>query len=227
MAGKLQIVSTPIGNLGDLSARAREALASADLVACEDTRRTGLLLSRLGIKRPLLSLHEHNERQRVPGILERLEAGETVALVSDAGTPVVADPGFVLVREATEQGIRVEAIPGPSAILTALVASGLPPLPFSFAGFPPHKGGKRRTFYERWSEEDHTVIFFESPHRIVKSLRDLAEVAGPERPCAVGRELTKQYEEILRGPAQEILETLEARDSVKGELVIVLGRPVD
>lgn len=222
-AGKLLIVATPIGNLEDLAPRARQAMESADLVACEDTRRTGLLLSRLGIERPLLSLHEHNERRRVPDLLERLEGGETIALVSDAGTPLLADPGFVLVREATERGIRVEPIPGPSALLAALVASGLPPLPFTFAGFPPAKGGKRRTFYERWASLDHTVVFYESPHRIVRSLGDLETIAGADRPCSVGRELTKRYEEILHGTVASVRESLAARDSVKGELVIVLG----
>ena len=223
MGGTLRLVATPIGNLDDLSPRAREALETADLVACEDTRRTGLLLSRLGVKRPLISLHEHNERQRVPGLLERLDAGEAVVLVSDAGTPLLADPGFVLVREAIARGIRVEPIPGPSALLAALVASGLPPLPFSFAGFPPAKGGKRRTFYERWSGLDHTVVFYESPHRIVKSLADLVEVAGPERPCSVGRELTKVHEEVLHGTVASLHAELAERDGVKGELVIVLG----
>jgi 16S rRNA (cytidine1402-2'-O)-methyltransferase len=221
--GRLIVVATPIGNLDDLSPRAREALAGADLVACEDTRHTGLLLSRLGIKRPLVSLHEHNERQRVPELLERLAAGETIALASDAGTPLVADPGFVLVREAARRGHAVEPVPGPSALLAALVASGLPPLPFTFAGFPPAKGGKRRTFYQRWSAFDHTVIFYESPHRIVKSLADLGAVAGIGRPCAVGRELTKRHEEILRGTVGSVHDVLATRGAVKGELVVVLG----
>ncbi len=149
MPGRLLLVSTPIGNLEDLSPRAARALAEADLVACEDTRHTGRLLAHLGLKKTLVSLHEHNERARLPQILAALEAGAAVAVVSDAGTPLLSDPGFPLVRAAVEAGHRVEPIPGPSAILAALVASGLPPYPFTFAGFPPPKSGKRRSFYRR------------------------------------------------------------------------------
>jgi len=221
-AGRLIVVATPIGNLGDLSERVREAFEVADLVACEDTRRTGRLLAHLGVKRPLLSLHEHNERQRVPRLLERLAAGETVALASDAGTPLVSDPGYVLVREAIRAGIRIEPIPGPSAVLAALVASGLPPHPFTFCGFPPPKRGKRRTFYERFAGLDHTLVVFESPHRLLASLDDALAVMG-SRPVAVAQELTKLYEEILRGPLDEVLETLRERPSLKGEYVVVFG----
>ena len=172
MPGKLIVVATPIGNLDDLSPRARRALVEADLVACEDTRHTGRMLSRLGIEARLLSLHEHNERQRVPRILEQLEDGMQVALVSDAGTPLLSDPGFLLVRGAAAQGIPVEHVPGASAILTALVVSGLPPYPFTFLGFPPPRKGKRQRFFDRFSGLAHTLIFFESPHRIVASLED-------------------------------------------------------
>ena len=220
--GRLLVVATPIGNLDDLSPRVREAFERADLVACEDTRHTGLLLSRLGIKRPLLSLHEHNERQRLPRVLERLESGETVALASDAGTPLVSDPGFVLVREAIARGIRVEPLPGPSAVLAALVVSGLPPHPFTFCGFPPPKRGKRRSFFERFAGLDHTLVFFESPHRVVKSLADAEEVFG-DRPAVVARELTKVYEEVLRGRLSEVRGVLEGRGGVKGEVVVVVG----
>jgi 16S rRNA (cytidine1402-2'-O)-methyltransferase len=220
--GKLLVVSTPIGNLEDLSPRARRAFEAADLVACEDTRRTGRLLAGLGIKRRLVSLHEHNERARVPQLLEALERGEIVALASDAGTPLVSDPGFVLVREATRGGVRVEPIPGPSALLAALVASGLPPGPFTFAGFPPPKTGKRRSFYARFAELDHTLVFFESPHRLIRSLQDAAAELG-DRPAAVGRELTKLHEEVLRGSLAELTAELSARDSLKGEFVVVVG----
>ena len=149
MAGKLLVVATPIGNLDDLSPRARAAFEAADLVACEDTRHTGRLLAHLGIKKPLVSLHEHNERQRLPRLLADLQEGKMIAMASDAGTPLLSDPGFLLVREAAALGVRIEPIPGPSAALAALVASGLPPYPFTFAGFAPPKTGKRRAFYKR------------------------------------------------------------------------------
>lgn len=224
MPGRLIVVATPIGNLADLSPRAREALENADLVACEDTRRTGRLLAGLGLSSRLLSVHEHNERQRLPRVLEVLESGGTVALVSDAGTPLVSDPGFVIVREALARGLPVEHVPGPSAIVTALVLSGLPPHPFTFCGFPPPKRGKRRTFYDRFADLGHTLVFFESPHRLSASLRDALESLG-DRPAAVGRELTKLHEEVLRGNLSEIAETLSSRPSLKGEFTIVVGPP--
>ncbi|HEV8237769.1 MAG TPA: 16S rRNA (cytidine(1402)-2'-O)-methyltransferase [Thermoanaerobaculia bacterium] len=220
-AGRLLVVSTPIGNLGDLSPRAREALASADVVACEDTRHTGLLLSRLGIKARLVSYHEHNERARLPALLASLADGETVALVSDAGTPLVSDPGFVLVRGAVAQGAAVEAIPGPSALLAALVVSGLPPLPFTFAGFPPQKLGKRRTFFARLAALEHTVVFYESPHRIAASLADAATAFG-DRSAVVARELTKLHEQVHRGTLTELAASF-ADEKPRGELVIVVG----
>ncbi|HEX3127760.1 MAG TPA: 16S rRNA (cytidine(1402)-2'-O)-methyltransferase [Thermoanaerobaculia bacterium] len=222
MAGKLVVVATPIGNLDDLSPRARAAFESADLVACEDTRHTGRLLAHLGIRKPLVSLHEHNERQRLPRLLAELEEGKTIAVASDAGTPLLSDPGFVLVREAAAKGIRVEPIPGPSALLAALVASGLPPHPFTFAGFPPPKTGKRRTFYKTWSTLGHTLILFESPHRILPSLEDALAEMG-DRPAAIGRELTKMHEEVLRGRLSELVEELRKRPSLKGEFVVVVG----
>lgn len=224
MAGRLLVVSTPIGNLGDLSPRAREALAGADLVACEDTRHTGLLLSRLGVKARLVSYHEHNERARLPALLAALEEGKTVALVSDAGTPLVSDPGFVLVRGAVAQGAAVEAIPGPSALLAALVVSGLPPLPFTFAGFTPPKGGKRRSFFARLAALEHTVVFYESPHRLAASLADAAATFGGERPAVVARELTKLHEEVRRGTLGALAAAL-AGETVRGEVVVVVGPP--
>lgn len=223
--GKLVVVATPIGNLDDLSPRARAALEAADLVACEDTRRTGRLLAHLGIKRPLLSLHEHNERRRVPSLLTALEEGKVVALASDAGTPLVSDPGFVLVREAAARGVRVEPVPGPSALLAALVISGLPPHPFTFAGFPPPKGGKRRTFYRKLAALPHTLVIFESPHRALASLADAVTELGGERPAALARELTKLHEEVVRATLSEILAELSRRPAIKGELVLVVGPP--
>jgi 16S rRNA (cytidine1402-2'-O)-methyltransferase len=222
MPGKLLVVATPIGNLDDLTPRAKAAFESADLVACEDTRHTGLLLHHLGIKKPLVSLHEHNERQRLPRLLAELEEGRTVALASDAGTPLLSDPGFLLVREAAARGIRVEPLPGPSALLAALVASGLPPYPFTFAGFPPPKSGKRRTFFRSWAALPHTLIYFESPHRLLASLDDALAELG-DRPVAVARELTKMHEEVLRGTLSEVRAELGGRPSLKGEIVVVVG----
>jgi 16S rRNA (cytidine1402-2'-O)-methyltransferase len=226
MAGKLLVVATPIGNLDDLSPRARAAFESADLVACEDTRHTGRLLAHLGIKKPLVSVHEHNERQRLPRLLADLAEGKTIALASDAGTPLLSDPGFILVREAAAAGARIEAIPGASAPLAALVASGLPPHPFTFAGFPPPKTGKRRTFYKGWANLGHTLILFESPHRLLPSLEDALAELG-DRPVAIARELTKMHEEILRGPLSELLAELKGRPSLKGEFVLVIGTAPD
>jgi 16S rRNA (cytidine1402-2'-O)-methyltransferase len=221
-AGRLHIVSTPIGNLGDLSERAIETLRAADRVACEDTRHTGRLLARLGIEQRLVSLHEHNEASRLPRLIERLEEGETIALVSDAGTPLLSDPGYLLVRESVARGIAVSVVPGPSAVTAALALSGLPPHPFTFLGFPPPKSGRRRRFFARWADAGHTLILFESPHRILPSLRDLRIELG-NRPVALAREMTKLHEEVVRGPLDEVIETLAARPGVKGELVVVVG----
>lgn len=222
MAGKLLVVATPIGNLDDLSPRARAAFESADLVACEDTRHTGRLLAHLGIKKPLVSLHEHNERQRLPRLLADLQDGKTIAVASDAGTPLLSDPGFLLVREAAAAGIRIEPIPGPAAPVAALVVSGLPPYPFTFAGFPPPKTGKRRAFYRGWADLGHTLILFESPHRLLASLEDALAELG-DRPAAIARELTKIHEEVLRGRLSELLAELKGRASLKGEFVVVIG----
>jgi len=221
-SGRLLVIATPIGNLGDLSPRARDAFAAADLVACEDTRRTGRLLSQLGLRRPLISLHEHNERRRLPHLLAELAAGRTVALASDAGTPLLSDPGYVLVREAAAQGASVETVPGPSAVLAALVASALPPYPFTFAGFAPSRQGKRRDFYRGWAALGHTLVVFESPHRLLPSLADALAEMG-DRPAAVARELTKLHEEVVRGPLTAQLAAWQARPSIKGEVVLVIG----
>jgi 16S rRNA (cytidine1402-2'-O)-methyltransferase len=220
--GRLLLVATPIGNLGDLSARATQALADADLVACEDTRHSGKLLAHLGLKKPLVSLHEQNERRRIPELVRALEAGRTIAVVSDAGTPLLSDPGYPLVRAALAAGARVEPIPGPSALLAALVASGLPPYPFTFAAFPPPKSGKRRTYYRRFAALGHTLVVYESPHRLVASLDDAVAVLGADRPAALARELTKLHEEIVRGTLAEL--AAGARDrKLLGEFVLVVG----
>ena len=222
MTGTLFIVSTPIGNLNDLSPRAQRVLAEVDIVACEDTRHTGRLLKRLGISSRLVSLHEHNEQRRLPGLLATLEAGNDVALVSDAGTPLLSDPGYPLVRAAIESDLHVVPVPGPSAALAALVASGLPPYPFTFGGFPPPKRSRRRRFFSRFSDLRHTFVFFEAPHRILGSLDDAREVFG-DRPAAIARELTKMHEETLRGKLSELEAEIASRPSIKGEFCVVVG----
>lgn len=223
MAGKVVVVSSPIGNIEDLSPRARAALEKADLVACEDTRHSGLLLSRLGIKKRMLSMHDHNEANRLTQLMAALDQGMVVAVLSDAGTPLINDPGFLLVRAAAAAGIPVEPIPGPSAVMAALVASALPPYPFTFLGFPPPRSAKRRRFFRHYQTFEHTLIFFESPHRLLASLGDVLTELG-DRPAAVCRELTKLHEETLRGTVAEILGLLKTRSSLKGEFVVVIGR---
>lgn len=225
--GKLVVVSTPIGNLGDVSPRVRTAIEEADFIACEDTRQSGRLLAHLGVKKRMLSMHDHNERRRLPQLVEALEQGLVVAILSDAGTPLVNDPGFLLVREAAARGLRIEPIPGPSAILAALVVSALPPYPFTFLGFPPAKGVKRRRhFFRRFKDLPHTLIFFESPHRILSCLLDAVAELG-DRPAAVCRELTKLHEEVLRGSLSEVHADLAGRAAIKGEFVVVVGRAED
>jgi 16S rRNA (cytidine1402-2'-O)-methyltransferase len=225
MPGKLLIVGTPIGNLSDLSPRAIEALKSADTILCEDTRHTRKLLTHFGIETPTESYHEHNEDEKAPRLIERMEKGATLALVSDAGMPVVSDPGYRVVRLAREHGIAIEPIPGPFAGILALVASGLAPLPFTFLGFTPHREGQRRDFYRRAAELGHTVIIYEAPERVIVSLEDARRAFGGAE-VTVARELTKMHEEILTGTIDSVLETLGARDSIKGEITIVLGAPV-
>jgi 16S rRNA (cytidine1402-2'-O)-methyltransferase len=225
VSGRLLLVATPIGHLDDLSPRAARALADADLVACEDTRRTGQLLAHLGLKKPLVSLHEQNERKRIPELLRALDEGKTVAVASDAGTPLLSDPGYPLVRAALAAGARVEPIPGPSALLAALVVSGLPPYPFTFAGFPPPKSGRRRTFYRRFSALGHTLVVYESPHRLVASLDDAVAAFGADRPAALARELTKLHEEVVRGALGE-LAAWAADRKLLGEFVLVVGAGV-
>lgn len=222
MSGTLYLLATPIGNLEDISVRARRCLEEADLVACEDTRRTGRLMQHLGIKKRLLSFHEHNERQRVPQVLERVAGGEDVVLVSDAGTPLISDPGYRLVKEAARQNIAIEYVVGPSAVIAALVLSALPPYPFSFLGFTPPRRGKRRTFYARFKDLSHTIVLFESPLRLVPSLKDALEMLG-DRPAAVARELTKLHQEIVRGTLSELIEDFSQRQSIKGEVTLVIA----
>ncbi len=224
MTGTLLLVGTPLGNLQDMSPRAVAALKSADLILCEDTRHTRKLLTHFGIDRPTDSYHEHNEDEKAAQLIERIEHGETLALVSDAGMPVISDPGYRIVRLARERGIRVEPIPGPFAGVLALAASGIAPLPFSFLGFTPHRQGERRDFYRRAAELGHTVIVYESPERVVASLEDALEVLG-DTEVTVAREMTKLHEELVSGAITEVLETLRARDRVHGEITLVFAAP--
>ena len=222
--GRLQVVATPIGNMGDVSTRARQALESAAAVAAEDTRHTGALLQALGISKPLLSLHAHNETQRVPELLARLTAGETIALVSDAGTPLLSDPGYELVRAAAEAGVEVESIPGPSAITAALAVAGLPVSRFCFEGFLPTRERERRTHLAQLAGEARTLVFFEAPHRIAATLADLAAELGNERRAVVARELTKAHETIYRGTLAELLQKSAKEDNfARGEITIVVA----
>jgi 16S rRNA (cytidine1402-2'-O)-methyltransferase len=222
--GRLQVVATPIGNMGDVSARARQVLESADAVAAEDTRHTGALLQALGIARPLLSLHTHNEAQRVPEIVARLAAGETIALVSDAGTPLLSDPGYELVRAATDAGMEVESIPGPSAITAALAIAGLPVSRFCFEGFLPSRERERRAHLSSLADEPRTLVFFEAPHRIAATLVDLAAELGSERRAVVARELTKAHQTIYRGTLAELAQRAAKEDNFRrGEITIVVA----
>jgi 16S rRNA (cytidine1402-2'-O)-methyltransferase len=221
--GRLDVVATPIGNLADLSPRAREALASADLVAAEDTRRTGLLLSSLGLSRPLVSLHEHNEEERIGRLLGAMQAGQVVALVSDAGTPLLSDPGFALVRAAAAAGIGVRPIPGVSAITAALSIAGLPTDRFAFEGFLPSRAAERRRVLGELASEARTLVWFEAPHRIAQTLADLLAVFGPQRRAVLTRELTKTYESIYRGTLAELAALARTdADLARGELTLIV-----
>ncbi len=221
--GTLYIVATPIGNLGDMTPRSVEVLKGVDLIASEDTRVTQKLLRTFGIQTPQISFFEHNEEWKTPEILERLERGQAIALVSDAGTPLISDPGYRLVKEAAERRIQVVPIPGPSAVIAALSVSGLPTDRFTFVGFLPRKASRRRKELQRLAELSHTLVLYESPHRILKTLQDLEKIMG-KRCVVICRELTKKYEEILRGTPSELLRKLADR-RMRGEVtLIVAGR---
>ena len=222
MPGKLLLVGTPLGNLSDMAPRAVAALKSADLILCEDTRHTRKLLNHFGIDRPTDSYHEHNEDQKTATLIERIESGQTLALVSDAGMPVVSDPGYRIVRMARERGLTIEPIPGPFAGVLALAASGIAPLPFTFLGFTPHRQGERLDFYRRAAELAHTVVVYESPERVVASLENALEVLG-DTDVTVAREMTKMHEELLSGTISEALAALRERDRVHGEITLVFA----
>jgi 16S rRNA (cytidine1402-2'-O)-methyltransferase len=223
MPGRLYVVSTPIGNLEDITYRAVRILKEADWIACEDTRTTRRLLDHYGIETRTISYHEHNETERAAELIERIEQGESGALVSDAGTPLLSDPGYRLVHAAARAGVRIEPLPGASALLAALVVSGLPTDRFHFGGFLPPKQGQRQRLLESLADEAATLIFYEAPHRILESLDDIGSVLGT-RDIVAARELTKMYEEVLRGTASEIAAALSRRDSIRGEFVILIGK---
>lgn len=227
-AGRIDVIATPIGNLGDLSPRARDALAQADLVAAEDTRRTGQLLAAMGLSRPLISLHEHNESARIDELVARLEAGAIIALVSDAGTPLLSDPGYELVRAARAAGHEVRAVPGPSAITAALSIAGIPTARFSFEGFLPARGRERRERLAQLAHEPRTLVFFEAPHRVEESLADITAAFGAGREAAIGRELTKAFETVYRGTLGELSQRArEDANVARGEITLVVAGAPD
>ena len=226
LAPGLYLVSSPIGNLQDVSLRALETLRGADLVACEDTRHTARLLARHGIAARTISYHAHNERRQLPRLLAALADGKRLALITDAGTPAISDPGLLLVREARQAGLPVVAIPGPSAVTAALAVSGLPAQPFTFLGFlPPRRGGRRKAL-AAVAGLPHTLVLFEAPHRLAASLADMAELLGPRR-AAVCRELTKLHEEVMVDSLHGLAAEVAARERVRGEITLVIEPPGD
>ena len=225
--GTLYLVGTPIGNLEDITLRALRTLKEVDLIACEDTRQTMKLLNHYSIEKPTVSYHEHNELTRAAELVVHLERGDNIAMVSDAGMPGVSDPGYRLVALAVRHHIRVVPIPGASAFLSALVASGLPTDSFHFGGFLPAKEGARRTLLEAIRTAPRTEIFYEAPHRIVETLRDVVAVLGPERHVVIAREVTKLHEEFLRGRADTVLTQLEQRGEIRGEITLLIGKAED
>ena len=223
--GVLYVVGTPIGNLEDITYRAVRILREAGLIACEDTRHTRKLLDHYGIEGKVISYHEHNEAERAQELVERLLEGVDVAQVSDAGMPGISDPGYRVIKLAIEQGIPVVPVPGPSALIAALAASGLSTDAFEFRGFLPAKSGQRRTELELIRTQECTVVFYEAPHRIRETLSDIVAILGPERPLVVARELTKVHEEFLRGTAREVAESIRDRE-MKGEITVLIGKAI-
>jgi 16S rRNA (cytidine1402-2'-O)-methyltransferase len=219
----LYLVATPIGNMGDITLRALDTLRAVDLVASEDTRKTGLLLKHFDIKKPQISFHEHNEERAGEKIMALLEEGQSVALVTNAGTPGISDPGFSLVRRALQAGVEVTMIPGPAALIMALVLSGLPTHAFTFRGFPPRKPGARRRFLEVDKDSPHTLIFYESKYRLVALLKDALEVYG-DRPAAVANDLTKMFEAITRGSLAELLSHFGGVEPLGEYVVVIAGK---
>jgi 16S rRNA (cytidine1402-2'-O)-methyltransferase len=217
----LYLVPSPIGNLSDFTFRAVDILKMVDVILCEDTRTTSVLLNHYGIQKPLSPYHQHNEHKVLQHLVDQLAAGKTMALVTDAGTPGISDPAFLLVRECIRQGVAVECLPGATAFVPALVNSGLPTNRFVFEGFPPLKKG-RHTLFTRLADEERTMVFYESPMRLVKTLDEIAGYFGPDRMCSVSRELSKKFEETKRGTLKEVADYFRSK-AVKGEIVIVIG----
>ena len=221
--GRLFVIATPIGNLDDITMRAVKVLESVDIIAAEDTRHSKTLLQHFGIRTPMIPLHEHNEKRQVPCLVRQLEEGQSIGLISDAGTPLISDPGFRLVRAAHDSGIPPVPVPGPSALAAMLSVAGLPVDHFIFEGFLPARSAARRSHLQALAAETRSLVFYESSHRIMDSLNDMAEVLGPERECSVGRELTKRYESLYRGSLQSVLDVLAADEQQqRGEFVVVI-----
>lgn len=223
----LYLVATPIGNLEDITLRALRTLKEVDTIACEDTRQTQKLLSHYGIEKKTISYHEHNELTRSAELIMHLERGESIALVTDAGMPGISDPGYRLVALAIRHRIPVVPIPGPTAFVAALVASGLPTDAFRFSGFLPEKSGKRVKLLEGVKDSPRTQIFYEAPHRLLETLQDIVDVLGPARHVVIAREVTKMYEEFIRGQAKDVLLEMQARDEIRGEITLLIGKEED
>jgi 16S rRNA (cytidine1402-2'-O)-methyltransferase len=223
VAGRLYVVATPIGNLGDLSARARHTLETCALIAAEDTRHTGALLKHFGVATPMVSLHDHNEAQRTPDLIARLCGGASIALVSDAGTPAISDPGFELVRAAAAAGVEIVAIPGPCAAVAALSIGALPTDRFCFEGFLPARGSARRARLQALANEPRTLVFYESPHRVADTLADCAAAFGGGRAATLAREITKLHETTYRGSLAELATRATRGDFARGEIVLIIG----
>jgi 16S rRNA (cytidine1402-2'-O)-methyltransferase len=221
--GKLYVVATPIGNLEDITYRAIRILREVDLIACEDTRQTRKLLEHYGIEKPTTSYHDYNEQERAPELVAKLQQGLSIAQVSDAGMPGISDPGYRVVKLAIEQGISVVPIPGASALVSSLAASGLPTDAFEFRGFLPAKSGQRRTALETLRDAQQTVIFYEAPHRISETLQEIVEILGSQRQVVIARELTKIHEEFIRGTAAKVLKSLNSRE-LRGEITLLIGK---
>jgi 16S rRNA (cytidine1402-2'-O)-methyltransferase len=221
--GSLYVVATPIGNLEDITYRAVRVLKEADLIACEDTRHTAKLLQHYGIDKPTVSYHEHNEAARAEELVVKLEQGLNVAQVSDAGMPGISDPGYRVIKLAIDRGVQVVPIPGPSAVVAALAASGLPTDSFEFHGFLPAKSGQRRSLLESLRDARKTIVVYEAPHRISETLKDIVELLGSARPVVLARELTKVHEEFVRGTAAEVLSRVQAQEP-KGEITLLIGK---
>jgi len=218
----LYLIPTPIGNLADMTYRAVELLNTVDVVLCEDTRTSAVLLRHYHIQKPLTPYHQHNEHRVLQHLVDQMVAGKTMGLITDAGTPGISDPAFLLVRECIKHGVKVECLPGATAFVPALVNSGLPTSGFVFEGFPPLKKG-RHTLFTKLANEERTMVFYESPMRLVKTLDEMAKYFGADRPCCVCRELTKKFEENTRGTLQEVADYYRAKPAVKGEIVLVVG----